>query len=166
MMVSNIEEYCFFTQEIKFRKKFCNKEIKLLQFFHSKTNLFPQNILVHKNYLFFFINNADYFEAKKFLRSLREVLNFKVLIIREEKRLINLIFSFFPDIYIHDLKLHIDEQEDLKTITVFFLSYKERGIAIGRKGEYIKAVNNVFKEFSSSYKDTGAIKLNCKITSL
>lgn len=30
---------------------------------------------------------------------------------------------------------------------VYFLSFEDRGIAVGRRGDYIKAINEIFKKY-------------------
>lgn len=71
----------------------------------------------------------------------------KVLLIRAENSITKLILGFFPDIYIHDIKLEIDDRTGDMIMHVYFLSFEERIIAIGRGGTYIKAVNEIFDKY-------------------
>ncbi|MHA2280535.1 MAG: hypothetical protein ACXAC5_06765 [Promethearchaeota archaeon] len=86
----------------------------------------------------------------------------KILIIRTESVLINLIFSLFPDLYIHDVVLERDDTSNQREISIYFLTFKERGIAIGRGGEYIKSVNNLFKDFIRFNNKDKPIDIICK----
>ncbi len=144
-MLSSLEEELFFTQKIIIRKKFSNEHIKFFKFFFQKTSVPLENVLIIKNFIFFFVKNEDYFKASKQIKSIRTQFIKKLIIIRSEKTLMNLIMSFFPDPYIHDLRIESDKNTEVKIITVYLLSFEERGIAIGRSGEYIKAVNEIFK---------------------
>ena len=112
------------------------------------------------------MKNEDYFKVKLSLRSIRKNLrDKKILIIRAEQILIKLLFSFFPDTYIHDIKLDFNEKNFEKIITLGFLSFEERGIAIGRNGDYIKSVNEIFQkhvEFEDSLHDGFKIKIQCE----
>lgn len=126
------------------KKKYSNKEIKLHHFFNYKTNLYPENVLIRKGFVFFFVKTTEYFKSKKFLKSMRKELKDKVIIIRAEKSLIKLILSFFPDTYIHEITLDKDCTGKI-IVNLYFIFYKDRGIAIGRRGEYIKLVNEIFK---------------------
>ena len=146
MLSSTADEY-FLYQNVKIKKKYSNKELIFLQYFYEKTEIYPENVILTENFIFFFVKSQDYFKARLYLGSFRKYLESKILIIRAETVLIKLLFGFFPDPYIHDLKLEINKQSGSKTITVYFLSFKDRGIAIGRKGEYIKAVNEIFEKF-------------------
>lgn len=168
MMFSNMDDNSFFTQKIKIKKKFSNKELILIQFFHDNTKFFPENIILSKKLIFFFVDNTnEYLIAKSHLRSIRNQLQGKkVLIIRAEKILIKQLFSFFPDPYIHDVKLDISKRNGLKIVTVYFLSFFERGIAIGRKGGYIKAVNEIFEKYVIFENDLIPIKIKCEIINL
>ena len=145
-MYSSLEEELFFSQKVIIQKKYTNLELKLLHFFHEKTKIYAENIIIIKNFILFFVRNDIYFKAKVFLSSLRKQFNSKkILIIRVENTLITLLFSFFPDPYINNVKLEINKKTGENLINLSFISFEERGIAIGRSGEYIKAVNEIFK---------------------
>ncbi|MFX1354434.1 MAG: KH domain-containing protein [Promethearchaeota archaeon] len=53
-----------------------------------------------------------------------------------------------------------------KTTLIKLLSYEDRGIAIGRNGEYIKAVNQLLKRHIRFQNNKPNIKIECKITSI
>ncbi len=163
MLLTNAstDEY-FLYKKVKVKKKYSNQELILLQYFNKKiNNVFPENVIITENFIFFFVKNQDYFKAKLYLNSFRRNLESKILIIRAEKVLIKLLFGFFPDPYIHDLKL-VNEQNGSKTIIVYFLSFKDRGIAIGRKGKYIKAINEIFEKFVILEDVETPIKIKCE----
>ena len=130
-----MEESEFLNQKIRVQKKFSNYELKFAQYFHRKSKVFPENIIIIGNIIFFFVKNEYYLKSKKVIGVLRkEIKNKKISIVRNENSLIKLIFSFFPDTYIHDVKIEANEKDHLKTIVIYFLSFKERGIAVGCKG--------------------------------
>lgn len=165
-MLNSVEEKIFFLEKLKIKKKYTNTELKLYQYFYEKTKkIYPENVIVINNFIFFFVANEYYFKVKLFLYSLRKELNKKVLIIRAENTLINLLFGFFPDIYIHDVKLKIDKDTGLKHILVYFLSFEERAIAIGCNGEYIKAVNYIFDNYVIFKNYDHPIRIKCKLIS-
>ena len=156
----------FFSQIIKIKKKYSNLEFNLHQYFYKKTKLHPENIIVLNQFIFFFIKNEDYFKAKLFLNSIRKQLEKKILLIRAENNLIKLLFGFFPDPYIHDIKIEINEKK-IKTITICFISFEERGIAIGRSGDYIKAVNEIFEKYIIfEKKEIPFSKIKCELVKI
>ncbi|MBY9007641.1 MAG: hypothetical protein KGD63_12900 [Candidatus Lokiarchaeota archaeon] len=161
------EKIYFFFQEISIKKQFSNSEIGLYQYFFKKTGIFPQNIIIYHDFIFFFVSNEDFFFIYKYLSSIRrDISNKKILIIRNESSLIKLLFSFFPDIYIHDVELEkIESTKEFQAI-ICFLSFEERGIAIGKKGNYIKAVNNIFNEYIYFHKDKVSIRIKCNLVYL
>ncbi|TFG23502.1 MAG: hypothetical protein EU529_07275 [Promethearchaeota archaeon] len=163
-MIDNI----FLSQKIRIKKKYTNKELKLYQYFHKKTKFYPEYVIILNQFIFLFVNNDIYFEAKVHLNSIRKQLEKKVVMIRAENTLIKLLFSFFPDPYIHDIKIEINEEngKKIKIITIYFLSFEERGIAIGRQGAYIKAVNEIFEKYIIYEKKDLPITLKCKLLNL
>lgn len=163
-MITTIDEKHFFNQKIKIKKKYTNKEIKLHHFFKYKTNLYPEYVLIRKGFVFFFVKTIEYFKSKKFLKSMRKELKDKVIIIRAEKTLIKLILSFFPDTYVHEITLDKDCTGKI-IVNLYFIFYKDRGIAIGRRGEYIKLVNEIFKnDIELEYDDD--IEIRCHFCEL
>jgi transcription antitermination factor NusA-like protein len=94
----------------------------------------------------------------------------KILIIRAENTLIRLIISFFPDTYIHDIRLdnglEKNANNDKKTITLLFIFYKDRGIAIGRSGGYINVVNEIFEKYIFFKDYDTPIEIKCDFINL
>ncbi|MHA1932334.1 MAG: hypothetical protein ACW96X_07320, partial [Promethearchaeota archaeon] len=68
---------------------------------------------------------------------------------------------FFPDLYIHDIRIEKDES-GIREISLYFLTYKERGIAIGRKGEYIKSLNELCQKFLILENRITPLEIKCK----
>lgn len=169
-MYSSLVENFFLSQVIDIRKKFKNTELKFIKLFFEKTNIFPVSVILKDKFVFFFVKSADYFNAKSYLNKLRHIIKGrKISVIRAETILIKLIFSFFPDIYIHDIRTNENSKRDV--IDVLFLCYKDRAVAVGKEGKYIKTVNYLFKNyifFKSPVKKTGNIplELRCSITSI
>jgi hypothetical protein len=118
--------------------------------------------------VFFFIDNANYFEAKSKLPYLRKKFqNRRVVLVREEDVLINLIFGFFPDPYIHTIKIQRNLNTGQIVINVGFLSFEERGIAVGCNGDYIKAVNIIFENYVKFAEYQGfQVKIKCEVVNL
>ena len=91
------------------------------------------------------------------------------LIIHEEPTLIRLIFSFFEDTYIHNVMLIESPTGDI--IDVLFLFNKDRAIAVGIDGSYIKAVNYVFRNYITfNYPfnkiESYPVELRCNLTTV
>ncbi len=165
-MKNSLDEDIFFKRNVRMKKKFSKKELALLNYFFIKTKIFPKNVILIKNFIFFFIPKENYFEVNKHQSSIRKELKKKILFIRDENIFINLLFGFFPNLYIHDLKLNVDEATGLKEVKVCFVSYEERGIAIGRGGDYIKAINQIFKNHVKFEKRIRPIKVTCEFSQL
>jgi len=168
-MLQNLPDDLFLSQKLRIKRKYSNKELYLHQYFQKKTKIHPESVFIYKNsIIFFFVKNEDYFKAKLSLRSIRGDLRYKkVLIIRAEQTLIKLLFSFFPDTHIHDILLEFNNKNNQKIITVNFLSFEERGIAVGRNGDYIKSVNEIFQNhvnFKDWFYDDFEIKIQCECT--
>ena len=161
MLSSSTDEY-FLYQKVKIKKKYSNRELIFLQFFYEKTGIYAENVIITEHFIFFFVKGRDYFKAKLYRNFFRKSLERKILIIRAERILIKLLFGFFPDPYIHDLKLEINKKSGLKTVIVYFLSFKDRGIAIGRRGEYIKTINEIFEKFVLLDGEVIPIKIKCE----
>jgi predicted RNA-binding protein YlqC (UPF0109 family) len=165
-MYDLLVEDLFFYRKLRIKKKFTNIEISLHQYFHSKTNIYAENVIVHKDFVFFFVKAEDFYKAKLYLKNFRRELEKKVIIVRTVNILINLLFGFFPDLYIHDTKIEMDYYQGKKIITVFFLSFEDRGIAIGRKGNYIKAVNEIFEKYVTLESRNPPIIIKCAVLNL
>lgn len=153
-----------FYQLLSFIKKFSNFELKLREYFALKTEgIYPEFIVVINQYIFFFVKKKHYFSSKMHLDSMRRQFNKrKILIIRIEKILINLLFSFFPDLNIDDIKIEVDNASGRREISVYFLLFEERGIAIGRNGDYIRAVNYIFENYVVFENNSIPLKVKCK----
>jgi len=164
-MYSLIEDYLFLWQLVNVKKYFSNKELKLLTLFFNTANIFPTNIIVRDQYIFFFVKNEDFFLAKNFIRKLRRLLkNNKILIIREELSLGKLIFSLFQDTYIHDIQLDHTGVSNKKIMRIMFLVDRDKAIAIGNDGNYIKTINFMFEYYIDfKYYDNKFIKIPLEI---
>jgi len=154
----------YFYQMLSFVKKYSNFELKLGKYFYNKTKgICPEFIIVIEKYIFFFVKKESYFISKFYLDSIRrEIKSKKVIIIRVENVFINLLFSFFPDLYIHDIRIEKEESSGVREISLYFLTYKERGIAIGRKGEYIKSLNKLCQKFLVLENRITPLAIKCK----
>ncbi|MFX1600647.1 MAG: hypothetical protein ACFFB6_08635 [Promethearchaeota archaeon] len=163
-MFYTIADDLVFYQIISFKKKFSNFELKLREYFYEKTQgIYPAFVVVIKLFIFFFVKKQDYFSSKVYLDSIRrEIGNKKIVIIRIEKNLINMLFSFFPDLNIENIKIEFDNQSGKRIISIYFLFFEDRGIAIGRNGDYIKAVNEIFKNYIIFENRNNPLKVKCK----
>lgn len=150
---------------LSFVRKYSNFELKLNKYFYNKTNgIIPEFIVVINKYIFFFVRKDKYFTSKIYLSSIRrEISPNKVLIIRAENVFINLLFSFFPDVYIHDIRIENDNSSGKREISLYFLNYKDRGIAIGRQGEYIKCLNELCRRYIILESKITPLEIKCKV---
>ncbi|MFX0175734.1 MAG: hypothetical protein ACFE85_05860 [Candidatus Hodarchaeota archaeon] len=166
-MLSTICDDLIYYQQIRFRRFYSNQEIKLYQYFIEKTGVKPKIVILIDSFVYFFVDNKKYFKAKTKINSIRRQLTSKkILIIRAENTLIRLLFSLFQDLYIHDIKIEMNVYTGKKEISVCFLSYKDRGVAVGRNGDYIKAINKLFKEFVIFEYNRIPIKIRCEVIKL
>ena len=165
-MFYTIADDLIFYQLLSIVKKFSNFELKLFRYFYNKTSgIYPELIIIIDKFIFFFVKSEKYFISKNYIDSIRrDLAPKKVLIIRAERILINLIFSLFPDVYIHDVKIEKNNRRDQKEISLYFLVREERGIAIGRNGDYIKAVNKLFKQYVIFENKHAPLIIKCKKT--
>ncbi len=110
----------------------------------------------------------NYFEAKMKLPYLRKKFQHRrIVIVREENILVNMIFGFFPDPYIHKLRIERNIYIGKIEIIVGFLSYEERGIAVGCNGDYIKAVNKIFDTQIKFAEYQGfPVRIKCEVVKL
>ncbi len=157
-----------FYQKLLVKKIFSNEELLLYHFFHEITKRPPQNVIIVKEFVFFFLKNEDYFKAKVKLPYLRKKFQHrKIVIVREEEVLINLVYGFFPDPYIHTVSIERNIYTGKTKIVVGFLSYEERGIAIGCNGNYIKAVNEIFERYVIFVNHYGnQVKIKCDVVKI
>ena len=169
MSNSNVN-HLFFNQIINIKKQFFNPELKLVKFFYEITNIFPVCVIRINEYIFFFVKSGDHFAAKSYSRKLRYLMKRrKILIIHEEPTLIRLIFSFFEDTYIHSVVLIESPTGDI--IDVLFLFNKDRAVAVGIDGSYIKAVNYIFRNYVTlNYPfnkiESYPLELRCSLTTV
>ena len=165
MMDINSIDSSDLNQRLHIKKKYTNQELLLHHYFYQCCKLYPKNIILISNFVFFFVNSRDYFNAKISLPIMRrQIQNKKILIIRDEKTLLRLLYNFFPDPYVHDIRVYRNVYSGKKDIIVGFLSFIERGIAIGCKGEYIKAVNKLFDDYIIFDNDDGfPINIKCEV---
>ncbi|MHA1670604.1 MAG: hypothetical protein ACTSV5_08490 [Promethearchaeota archaeon] len=155
-------------QRLHIKKKYTNREILLHHYFYQCCNIYPKNIILINNFVFFFVDSRHYFDAKHALPLMRRQLQVKkILIIREEKTLLRLLYNFFPDPYVHNIRVNRNVYSGKKEIIIDFLSFVERGIAIGCRGNYIKAVNSLFKKNISFGDNRGfPINIKCEVVKL
>ncbi|MFX0029313.1 MAG: hypothetical protein ACFE8B_08895 [Candidatus Hermodarchaeota archaeon] len=155
----------YFYQMLSFVRKYSNFELKLSHYFYNKTKgIFPEFIVVINKFIFFFVKKDRYFTSKIYLDSMRrEIAPKKVLIIRVDNIFINLLFSFFPDLYIHDIRIENDDSSGEREISLYFLNYRDRGIAIGRKGEYIKCLNELCRNYIILENKITLLEIKCKV---
>jgi len=148
MMLNNTTENTLAWKRVNIVKRFSNNELKYLNYFYNKTHQFPENIIIQNRFIFFFINNQEYFSVLRFIPDMRKELpSYKLLVIRNENNLVKLCLSLFPDIYIHDIKLNIEKNYPRILVSLYTLNYNDRGIAIGKKGHYIKTVNELLASY-------------------
>jgi len=147
-MLYTILEDLVFYQVLSFIRKYSNFELKLYDFFFKKTNIHPKCVIVINQFAFFIVNKdlITYNEVKKHLYYLRRNLCKKVAIIKEQSTLILLLYSLFPDLFIYNIKIEATNFSNERLISIKFLSYQDRAIAVGRNGEYIKAVNHLLEK--------------------
>jgi len=169
-MSNSLVDYLYFSQIVNIKKKFFNTELKFFKFFFEITKIVPVFVIIRNQFVFYFVKPRDFFMAKFFLRKLRYKLNGKkISIIRAETTLIRLVFSFFDDVYIHNVKLI--ERTNGTLIDVIFLFDKDRAVAVGNEGGYIKAVNYIFRNyicFDSPFNqfEKDRIEIRCTKTNL
>ncbi len=169
-MSNSLVDYLYFSQIVNIKKKFFNIELKFIKFFFEITKIVPVFVIIRNQFVFYFVKPRDFFIAKFFLRKLRYKLNGKkISIIRAETTLIRLVFSFFDDVYIHNVKLI--EKTNGTLIDVIFLFDKDRAIAVGNEGGYIKAVNYIFRnyiDFDSPFNqfEKDPVEIKCTKTNL
>jgi len=169
-MSNSLVDYLYFSQIVNIKKKFFNTELKFFKFFFEITKIVPVFVIIRNPFVFYFVKPRDFFMAKFFLRKLRYKLKGKkISIIWVETTLIRLVFSFFDDVYIHNVKLI--EKTNGTLIDVIFLFDKDRAVAVGNEGGYIKTVNYIFRNyisFDSSFNksEKDPIEIRCTKTNL
>ncbi|MFX1364434.1 MAG: hypothetical protein ACFFCE_04770 [Promethearchaeota archaeon] len=147
--------------------KYSNYELKLYKYFYDKTKIDPSHIIIinveDDEFIFLFIKQDRYFEAKTYLNSLRHKIIKKISIIRLDNILLNLLFNLFPDLCIHDVRIEINDKEGKYEINICFLKYLNTyHIAVGRNGIYIKAINKLFNKHINFSKEDIHITIKIK----
>jgi hypothetical protein len=163
----------FLTQIVEIKNKLTNTELNLIRFFYNLTNISPVNIIIYQDYIFYFVSHEDYFKAKRLIPKLRFIVakyKRKILIVRAEKTLLKLIFTFFQDTYIHDIRLKYDDSKKI-VVLLEFLSEQDMIIAVGNKGSYIKAINAIIEAYlsyrvCSTISKKIPIEIRCEMTKL
>ncbi|MFX1568710.1 MAG: hypothetical protein ACFFCV_10125 [Promethearchaeota archaeon] len=163
-MFYTIADDLIFYQVLNFVRKYKNYELILRDYFYTRTDgIYPDFIVVINQFIFFFVKKENYFNSKKHLDAMRrEISKRKILIIRIERILLNLLFSFFPDLNIDTIKIESNSKSGQREISIYFLFQNERGIAIGRNGDYIKAVNEIFKNYVIFENRNTPLQVKCK----
>jgi len=87
------------------------------------------------------------------------------MIIRFDNILINLIFNLFPDLCIDDIQIEINKKQGIYEVSICFLKdLNIYHIAVGERGCYIKAVNELMYKhiiFNNSYTP---LTIKCRAT--
>ena len=150
--------------------KYSNYELKLYNYFYNKTQIDPSYIILikieHIDFIFFFVKQNQYFQARAYLNSIRHnIKNKKVLIIGMDQTLINLLFNLFPDIYIDDIRVEKNMGKEKYEISICFLNeLNNYHIAVGESGCYIKAVNELMKKHITFDDDKAPLTIKCSKT--
>ena len=147
--------------------KYSNYELKLHKYFFNKTQIDPSYIILikieHIDFIFFFVKQNQYFKARTYLNSLRNnIKNKKIMIIGIDETLINLLFNLFPDLYIDDVKIELNNIKEKYEISLCFLNeLNTYHIAVGESGCYIKAVNELMRKHIALNDDKIPLTIKC-----
>lgn len=150
--------------------KYSNYELILHNYFYNKTQIDPSYIILikieNKDFIFFFVKQEKYFQAKTFLNSIRNhINNKKVMIIRFDNILINLIFNLFPDLCIDDIQIEINKKQGIYEVSICFLKdLNIYHIAVGERGCYIKAVNELMYKHILFNNNYTPLTIKCRAT--
>lgn len=88
--------------------------------FKRTSGIEPINLFDINEHFFFFFTVEDYFVAKSKLASFKKRFHlFKIFLLKEEKSIINLIFSIFPDAHLVDYKNQTITVQNLSDIDQF-----------------------------------------------
>ncbi len=148
--------------------KYSNYELNLHNYFYEKTHVYPLCIILIKiennDFIFFFVKHNDYFQAKANLNSIRNnIYSRKVMIIRIDKILINLLFNLFPDLCIHDIIIERNYVKGKYEISICFLKdLNIYHIAVGEHGCYIKAVNELMNKYINVNDSKTLLTIKCR----
>ncbi len=147
--------------------KYTNYELKLHNYFFNKTQIDPSYIILikieHIDFIFFFVKQNQYFQARAYLNSIRHnIKNKKVLIIGLDQTLINMLFNLFPDLYIDDIKVERNKGKEKYEISICFLKdLNTYHIAVGERGCYIKAINELMNNHITFDDDRTPLIIKC-----
>lgn len=150
--------------------KYSNYELKLHNYFYNKTQINPSYIILINiegiDFIFFFVKQDRYFQAKTFLNSIRNnIKHKKVMIIRFDNILINLIFNLFPDLCIDDIEIEINKVGGKYEVSICFLrELNIYHIAVGERGSYIKAVNQLMDKHITFKNCYTPLTIKCRKT--
>lgn len=156
-------------QICEIERKFTNIELKISKIFYIITRIYFDAVISLPPYLFFFLKPDEYLRAKIFIKKLRNKFDRKIRLIRfrnKEDSLLHLINALFSDVYIHDYSCYFDERKQMDTIVLKFITFEERGIAIGRNGEYIKTINHLLSNHIKYADRTKEVRVKCILTEL
>jgi len=110
--------------------------------------IYPKDVVLINEYVFFIVRSEDYFRAKSLIRSVRRKLgNYKVQIIKAEKSFLRFLFNLFPDAYIHDINVKRNPIKEKTQIIFEFLSYEDRAISKLPNKEYFEIVSEFIKKY-------------------
>jgi len=152
----------FLHQKVNVKKHFSNRELLLYDHFYETTKIYPKNLIVLQNFVFFFVDGENYFEAKRFLHILQKfMVNNVILIIRNEETLIKMLYNLFPDSYVHDISLRLSKKI---VVSIHILSLFQTKASIRYWNLYFKVVNQLFEDFVEFEAHPGvSIIINYKI---
>jgi len=156
-------------QVTEIKRTFTNEELKIGEMFNkiTKTNL--EAIIPVSPYLFFFLTPDEYYKAKRFIRKLRAQFQKKVRLIKfsnKKDTLLNLITALFSELYIHDYSCYYDSIKGMDIIIIKFLTYEERGLAIGKNGNYIKTINFLLSRYVKYEDRSKEVRVRCVLSSI
>lgn len=168
MFYTILEDYLILYQRLSIKPgKYSNYELKLHNFFFNKTEIDPRYIILIKiediDFIFFFVKQTQYFLARTYLNSIRNnIKNKKIMIIGIDETLINLLFNLFPDLYIDDVKIELNNLKGKYEISLCFLNeLNNYHIAVGDRGCYIKAVNELMRKHITFNDDKISLTIKC-----
>lgn len=106
----------FFEQRVKVRRDIKTQGFDaFFEDFKRMSGIEPINVIYINEHLFIFLSSENYFQAKRRFTLFKKKFRFlKIFFLREEKNFFNLIFSLFPDAYLHQIKVDYKKQ----TITI------------------------------------------------
>ncbi|MDX1797089.1 MAG: hypothetical protein R3255_00430 [Candidatus Lokiarchaeia archaeon] len=170
MFFTILDDFILYQQLTLKPLKYSNFELKLHNYFYYKTHVNPSYIILinieGNDFIFFFVKQDEYFQAKTFLNSIRNnIKHKKVMIIRFDNILINLIFNLFPDLCIDDIEIEINKLKGKYEVSIYFLrELNIYHIAVGERGSYIKAVNELMEKYFTFNNCYTPLTIKCRVT--